>query len=476
MELVNHVAGQATPPRGDTTLPVEEPASGRVVGRFGVSGAEDVNDAVRAARAGFEQWSRVTPRERAEALLALAAALERDAEQLARIESVDAGKPLAHARDEHALAIDNLRFFAGAARCLEGRAAGEYAPGRTSMLRREPIGVIGQIAPWNYPLMMAVWKLGPAIAAGNAVVLKPAQTTVRSTVALAELAAEILPPGVLNVVLGDGATGAALAGHPDVDMVALTGSRATGEAVATAAARRVARTHLELGGKAPVLVFEDADLDLTAERIAGGAFYNAGQDCSAAARLLVHDRVHDALVDRVVAAAGRLRGGALDDAATTLGPLNSAPQLARVQGFLERLPQHVTIACGGRAAGAAGAAGGWFMPATVLTDVQAGDEVAGEEIFGPVLSVERFGDEREALALANATTHGLAASVFTGDVGRALRVGTALRFGKVWVNDHGTEASEMPHGGRGSSGYGSDMSVYAVEEYTTLKHLMLAHD
>ena len=419
--------------------------------------------------AAAEGWAATTPGERQRRLLALADRIEANADRLAGIEAADAGKPVeAVTADELPSIVDCLRFFAGVARTLDAPAAGEYVDGHTSWIRREPIGVIGSITPWNYPLMMAAWKLGPALAAGNTMVLKPAETTPASAVALAELAAEVLPPGVLNVVLGAGEAGAALAAHRDVGMVALTGSVATGSAVARAAAETLKRTHLELGGKAPVIVFDDADPEAVAEAVGFAAFYNAGQDCTAATRVLAAAPVHDALVDGLAGvAAGQVLGTGPGD---TLGPLNSARQRERVSGFLERRAAHAEIVAGG----APPARPGFFLEPTVVAGVRHDDELARREVFGPVVTVERFGDEAEALAWANGTDYGLAASIWTRDIGRALRVSRALHFGCVWINAHGLGGSELPHGGFKASGYGKDLSVYAVEEHTRVKHVMAA--
>jgi 1-pyrroline dehydrogenase len=456
------------------TIDVINPATAETIGAVPNMTADEVDAVVERAKQALPEWLDATPKERSELLFKLAQILEENAEELAQIESSNVGKPLMVSRDEMPFSADNLRFFAGAARVLEGKSAGEYVKGYTSMIRREPIGIVAGICPWNYPLMMAVWKMGPGLAAGNVQILKPAEQTPLSLLRFVELAKDVIPKGVLQVVTGDGVpAGQRLVEHPDIGLVSLTGDVATGKLIAKTAADTLKRVHLELGGKAPMVVFDDADPEQVAEGIKIAGFWNSGQDCTAGSRIIAGPKIYDALLEALVPAIEGLKvGDPADGDDVEMGPVISQDQQQRILGFLERA-KGATVLTGGDSNGSSG----YFVNPTIVTDVKQDDEIVQNEVFGPVITVQKFADDNQAIEWANGVRYGLAASVWTRDVGRALNAAKRLQFGTVWVNDHLVPiTSEMPHGGYKSSGYGKDMSIYSMEEYTQIKHVAMKID
>ncbi|MGW6978757.1 gamma-aminobutyraldehyde dehydrogenase [Streptomyces sp. NPDC054932] len=471
--LRNYIGGEFKDAADGRTTEVVNPATGEVYATAPLSGQADVDAAMAAAAAAFPGWRDTTPSERQKALLKIADAFEARADELVAAESENTGKPLAlTASEELPPMVDQIRFFAGAARLLEGRSAGEYMEGMTSIIRREPVGVCAQVAPWNYPMMMAVWKFAPAIAAGNTVVLKPSDTTPASTVLMAEIIDSVLPKGVFNVICGDRETGKAMVEHSTPAMASITGSVRAGMQVAESASKDVKRVHLELGGKAPVVVFEDADIPKAVEDIAVAGYFNAGQDCTAATRVLVHESIHDEFVSALAKAAADTKTGQPDDEDVLYGPLNNPNQLKQVAGFIERLPAHAKVEAGGHQVGEKG----YFYAPTVVSGLKQDDEIIQNEVFGPVITVQSFTNEDQALEYANGVEFALASSVWTKDHGRAMRMSRNLDFGCVWINTHIPLVAEMPHGGFKKSGYGKDLSAYGFEDYTRIKHVMTSLD
>ncbi|WUH90629.1 gamma-aminobutyraldehyde dehydrogenase [Streptomyces sp. NBC_00433] len=471
--LRNYIDGEFRAAADGRTTEVVNPVTGLAYATAPLSGAEDVDAAMAAAAAAFPGWRDTTPSDRQKALLRIADAIEKRAAEIVAVESENTGKPIGlTASEEIPPMVDQIRFFAGAARMLEGRSAGEYMEGMTSMVRREPVGVCAQVAPWNYPMMMAVWKFAPAIAAGNTVVLKPSDTTPASTVLLAEILGEHLPKGVFNVICGDRDTGRLMVEHPVPAMASITGSVRAGIEVAGSAAKDLKRVHLELGGKAPVVVFEDVDIPRAVEDIAVAGFFNAGQDCTAATRVLVHESIHAEFTAALAKAAADTKTGRPDDEDVLYGPLNNANQLDQVSGFIERLPAHARIETGGHRVGEEG----YFYAPTVVSGLRQDDEIIQREVFGPVITVQSFTDEEQALTWANGVDYALASSVWTKDHARAMRMSKRLDFGCVWINTHIPLVAEMPHGGFKQSGYGKDLSGYGFEDYTRIKHVMTSLD